>query len=90
MEIKEIMTALKLGKGRALALELEGICGAIAALSAAWARNVGFSLLRAEETYQREDIHRWLERRAVLAQNAALSAQNAALSAQNAALSAHT
>jgi hypothetical protein len=74
MEIKEIMTALKLGKGHTLSLELQGICGEIAALSAAWARNAGFALLSFEEAYQREDTHLWLESWAVLAQNAALSA----------------
>jgi hypothetical protein len=74
MEIKESMTALKLGKGHTLSLELEGICREIAALSAAWARNAWFAHLSFEEAYQREDIHPWLEGWAVLAQNAALSA----------------
>jgi hypothetical protein len=65
MEIKEIMTVVKLVKVRTLSPELEGICREIAALSAAWARNVRFALLGFEEAYQRES---WLESWAVLAQ----------------------
>jgi hypothetical protein len=74
MEIEEIITALKLGKEHTLSLELESICGEIAVLSSAWARNAGFALLSFEEAYQRKDVHPWLESWAVLAQNAALSA----------------
>jgi hypothetical protein len=80
-EIEEIMTAVKLGKVQTLSPELEGTCREIAALSAAWARNVRFALLSFEEWYQRES---WLESWAVLAQNAALNSRTLALVTQSA------
>jgi hypothetical protein len=76
MEIKEIMTAVKLGKVHTLSPELEGICREIAGLSEEWARNIRFALLSFEEWYQRES---WLESWAVLAQSAALNARTRAL-----------